>query len=199
MTETTLPAPLTPANCRLRGCLTMPLDVARFRRSALFSTPCDAAFVAGVQLMCIAWQQTPAASLPDDDKALAYFAGLGRRVRRWQRLRDAALSDWRLCSDGRLYHPDVATAALERWLELRLVDARRRTAAARHAERSTLDDITADIAAALERCDPWSRAPVLRRARRWLARHEPREALSAGELRRMQIGREAQRMRGGAS
>lgn len=112
MTDTTLPRPLVPAEVNLSDFATMPLDVKQLRDSR-FAAEVDAeAFRAGVLLWCAAWHQTPAGSLPDDDRALAALSGLGRRWRRWK---EAALTGFILCSDGRYYHPRLAERALRVW------------------------------------------------------------------------------------
>jgi hypothetical protein len=72
-------------------------------------------FRAAVLLWCAAWHQVPAASLPDDDKALAALAGYGRVVAEWRKHREGALYGWVKCSDGRLYHPVVAEKARDAW------------------------------------------------------------------------------------
>ncbi|MCF7771230.1 DUF1376 domain-containing protein [Achromobacter pulmonis] len=110
-----IPAPLTRPDCDLRDFAFMPLDVARLRDSDL-SIQVDAEeFRAAVLLWCAAWHQVPAASLPDDDKALAALAGYGRIVAEWRKHRDGALYGWVKCSDGRLYHPVVAEKARDAW------------------------------------------------------------------------------------
>jgi hypothetical protein len=110
-----LPAPLTPADCDLRDFSFMPLDVVRLRDSDLAALESPEACWAAVLLWAASWHQVPAASLPDDDRVLSQFAGYGRVVREWQRVRAGALRGWVACSDGRLYHPVVADKAVEAW------------------------------------------------------------------------------------
>ncbi|MNV12124.1 hypothetical protein D3C71_1027120 [compost metagenome] len=110
-----LPAPLTPPDCDLRDFAFMPLDVARLRDSDLAIQLGAEEFRAAVLLWCAAWHQVPAASLPDDDKALAALAGYGRVVAEWRKHREGALYGWVKCSDGRLYHPVVAEKARDAW------------------------------------------------------------------------------------
>lgn len=112
----TLPAPLTPPDCDLRDFAFMPLDVARLRDSDLAIQVGAEEFRAAVLLWCAAWHQVPAASLPDDDKALAALAGYGRVVVEWRKHREGALYGWVKCDDGRLYHPVVAEKARDAWL-----------------------------------------------------------------------------------
>lgn len=110
-----LPEPLTPPDCDLRDFAFMPLDVARLRDSDLAIQVGAEEFRAAVLLWCAAWHQVPAASLPDDDKALAALAGYGRVVAEWRKHREGALYGWVKCDDGRLYHPVVAEKARDAW------------------------------------------------------------------------------------
>lgn len=113
---TTLPPPLTPADCDLRDFAFMPLDVVRLRDSDLAMKAEADEFRCAVLLWCASWHQVPSASLPDDDKVLAQYAGYGRVVKEWQKVRDGALRGWVKCADGRLYHPVVAEKASEAWI-----------------------------------------------------------------------------------
>jgi len=114
--KSNLPAPLVPADCDLRDFAFMPLDVVRLRDSDLAVTAEADEFRCAVLLWCAAWHQVPAASLPDDDKALAQYAGYGRVVKEWMKVREGALRGWVKCADGRLYHAVVAAKANEAWL-----------------------------------------------------------------------------------
>lgn len=111
-----LPDPLTPPDCDLRDFAFMPLDVVRLRDSDLAVTAEADEFRCAVLLWCASWHQVPAASLPDDDKILAQYAGYGRVVKEWMKVRTGALRGWIKCVDGRLYHPVVAEKANEAWL-----------------------------------------------------------------------------------
>ena len=111
-----LPEPLTPADCELRDFPFMPLDVVRLRDSDLAVKADADEFRCAVLLWCASWHQIPAASLPDDDKALAQYAGYGRVVKEWMKVRDGALRGWVKCSDGRLYHEVVAEKANDAWI-----------------------------------------------------------------------------------
>lgn len=112
---TSLPAPLTPADCNLQDFAFMPLDVARLRDSDMAAYQSPESCWAAVLLWSAAWHQVPAASLPDDDRFLAKAAGYGRVVSEWAKVREGALHGWVRCADGRLYHPVVAEKALESW------------------------------------------------------------------------------------
>ena len=110
-----LPAPLAPPRCDTQGCGELPISLDDLRRSRLLRTRSDAALRAGVDLMFCAWHQTPAGSVAADDEYLAAIANFGRgrrAVKAWRKIADEALGDWVLCSDGRLWHPAVAAAAV---------------------------------------------------------------------------------------
>lgn len=116
----TQPAPLVPSEVDLRDYPFMPLDVARLRDSDLITKTTGDEFKAAVMLWCAAWHQLPPGSLPNDEKALAKFAGFGNTpgpgaMRDWKRLRAGALHGFILCTDGRLYHPVVSEKAIEGW------------------------------------------------------------------------------------
>ena len=107
-------APLTPPACDLRSMPFMPLDVTRLMDSDFFALSTPAEFKAAVALWAKSWLQVPAASLPDDDRVLAFLAG-GLTLMRWRKVRDVALRGWITCSDGRMYHPLIAELALDAW------------------------------------------------------------------------------------
>lgn len=138
MSDTDLPAPLVPAEVDLRDFQFMPLDVKRLRDSDLAAEEAPEACWAAVLLWCASWHQSPAASLPDNDRVLASLAGYGRVVAEWQKVRAGALRGWVKCSDGRLYHPVVAEKAVEAWSqrgEFREARANRETRQQRWRER----------------------------------------------------------------
>lgn len=104
--------PMTPAECNLRGLPWMPIDTVRLLDSDLFALATGDEFKAAVALWCKAWQQVPAASLPNDDRVLAHLSGAGKR---WKKVKEQALRGFVLCADGRWYHPVIAEKALEAW------------------------------------------------------------------------------------
>ena len=112
---TDLPAPLTPADCDLRDFPFLPLDIVRLFNSEFHARSDDPVWRAGLTLWLKSFHQVPAASVPDDDVALARLAELGRDVKTWKKLREGALYGWIKCSDGRWYHPVVVEKALEAW------------------------------------------------------------------------------------
>lgn len=113
MTE--LPEPLTPADCDLRGYDFMPLHGHRLFNSDFYYGVSAEAFRVGLRLWWAAWQQCPAASLPNNDTTLCRLADMGRDLKGWKALKAEALRGFVLCADGRLYHPVIAAMALEAW------------------------------------------------------------------------------------
>lgn len=110
-----LPEPLTAPDCDCRGLSFMPLDVQRLRDSDLALLSTGDEFKAAVLLWCAAWHQTPAGSLPSDDRVLSRLSGLDAKA--WKRAKAMALRGWAECSDGRLYHAVVAEKAAAAWGE----------------------------------------------------------------------------------
>lgn len=126
MSDDDLPQPLTPADCDLRGLEWMPLYGHRLFASDFDAHAGDAAFRAGLNLWWAAWNQVPAASLPDDDVAQCRLAGLGRDLKGWRAVREQALRGFVRCADGRLYHRALAPVALDSWEHRRKERARRK-------------------------------------------------------------------------
>ncbi len=124
----TLPDPMTPADCDLRGLEYMPLLGQRLFGSDFNGTASDSEWRAALTLWWAAWTQCPAGSLPDDDAALCRLADLGRDVKTWLKLKGKALHGFVRCSDGRLYHPTLAEQAVIAW------DKRQQDRAARTAD-----------------------------------------------------------------
>lgn len=110
---TDLPDPLVPAECDLRGLQWMPYYGAALAGSDFNAAVSDAGYRAAHNLWWACWQQAPAASLPNDDIALARFADLGRDLRKWRKLKSEALHAFLLCKDGRFYHRFLAELALD--------------------------------------------------------------------------------------
>lgn len=106
------PEPLSSADCNLRGLEWMPLDVITLPDSDLALKSSGDAFKAAVILWCKSWRQVPAGSLPNDDESLFTLAQV-KSLRVWRGMRDMALRGWVECADGRLYHPVVASKAME--------------------------------------------------------------------------------------
>lgn len=85
------------------------LNTERLLGSELVAVSSHAIIGAAVLLWCRAWKQRPAASLPDDERVLAGFAGM--QLARFRKVRDKVLRGFVKCSDGRLYHPVLAAEA----------------------------------------------------------------------------------------
>lgn len=113
MTE--LPAPLVPHEVDLRDFPFTPIFRARLFGSSFHARANDAAWRAGVTLWLKSWDQVPAGTLPDDDIDLCRLAELGRDLKAWKRVKEAALHGWSKRSDGRLHHRVVAEGVLEAW------------------------------------------------------------------------------------
>jgi hypothetical protein len=180
-----LPRAPVPPDCDLTGLAFMPLEVKRLASSDLASQETPEACWAAVLLWCESWQQVPAASLTDNDSALARAAGYGRDLKRWAKVRAGALRGWQKCDDGRLYHPVVAEKALEAWLE-RL--AQRLSSGEGNAKRwglafdkSKIDAAMEDARQRLAALNPDSRTLTKRRTAR-IAEGYERE--SQGDSRR---------------
>lgn len=88
----------------------MPLEVLKLKDSDFTAISTGDEFKAGVLLWAASWVQTPAASLPDDDRILCRLAQYP--MAQWKELREVALHGWVKCSDGRIYHPVIAELAL---------------------------------------------------------------------------------------
>jgi hypothetical protein len=114
------PPPLVTPDVDLRDFYFMPLDVCRLRDSRLAYAATGEGFRSAVLLWCACWHQLPAASLPDDDIELAHLAGFGRVVSEWLRFKEEALHGFIKCSDGRIYHPHIASEAMKSWREKQL-------------------------------------------------------------------------------
>jgi hypothetical protein len=126
--------PPVPDDLDLRDFQYMPLDVVRLVDSDLTALSTGDEFKAAVILWCKAWHQVPASSLPDDDRMLAHLAGYGRDIREWKKVREVALRKFVKCDDGRLYHPTIASKALEASEAKR--KQRERTSAATNARQA---------------------------------------------------------------
>lgn len=131
--------PLTPPDCDLRGFAWMPLDVRRLLDSDLWILSTGDELKAAIALWAKAWQQVPAASLPDDDRLLRHLSGAGEA---WPRVKEMALRGFQRCSDGRLYHAVLAEKALEAWAERQRQRDRQRKWRERAASRAGDGDVT---------------------------------------------------------
>lgn len=129
--------PLVPPEVDLRGLPWMPLDIVRLFDSDTYAL-CQAdkehgglAFMCSVRLWAKSWHEQPAASLTANESILAEKSGAGAL---WERVREIVMRGWVTCSDGRLYHPVVAEAALRAWEE-RLTYLSKREADAKRLDK----------------------------------------------------------------
>lgn len=111
-TDGALPEPLTPPGCNVRSLKSLMIDCDRLLNSWIWHHASPEGLRAALSLWFRCFHDTPAASLPDDDVMLASFAGYGRDVAAWRRIREEALHGFVKCADGRLYHPVVAEKVL---------------------------------------------------------------------------------------
>jgi uncharacterized protein YdaU (DUF1376 family) len=109
MSTTTLPDPPIDPEVDCTDLDSFMLNTERLLGSELVAMSSHAVIGAALLLWCRAWKQRPAASLPDDDKVLAGFASM--HISRWRKLREQILHGFVKCSDGRLYHPVLASDA----------------------------------------------------------------------------------------
>lgn len=75
-----------------------PKDLLGDDKVALMST---VAFGAYMRLLCIAWLQDDIGTLPNNDEALAQWAGLSSKA--WRQVKDKVLAPFIAAPDGRLY------------------------------------------------------------------------------------------------
>ena len=107
-----LPEPLVPAEADVRGFKDMPLDVSRLMDSTVWISLTPVGQAASINLWMRAWNQVPAGSLPDNDRVLEHFSMVGMD---WAEVREAVLSKWIKCSDGRLYSEYLSEKVLAVW------------------------------------------------------------------------------------
>lgn len=145
-------APLVPQDVSFTGFQFIQLDIKAITDGDLSFLSGDG-FKAAITIMAQSWRETPAASLPDDDKRLAAFAGFGRgsaALADWEAVKDEALSDFTLCADGRWYSRTLAPKAVEAWksVEKRKAQteaARQARADTRQAPRTTTASVTESV------------------------------------------------------
>jgi len=125
--------PLVPADVDLRGTAWMPYFGHLMRASEFNATISNAGFRAAHNLWWAAWNEVPAASLPDDDRILCRMADLGTSIDVFASLKREVLHGFVKCDDGRLYHRFLAEVAVQQWEILGRENARK--AAARNRMR----------------------------------------------------------------
>lgn len=110
---TDLPQPLTPADCDLTKYPFVPIHLRRLLTSETWVLGSGDERAAAIALWLESWHQSPAASLPDNDRMLDHLS----QSKVWKRVKEHALRGWIKCSDGKLYHPVVAEMALSAWID----------------------------------------------------------------------------------
>lgn len=105
------PDPPVPADADLRHFSGMMVDVPRVLRSEFILSASKAGVGAAFLLWCSAWHEVPAGSLPENERILARLALCDWDE--WQEVREEALNDYVLCSDGRYHHTTGAVVVLE--------------------------------------------------------------------------------------
>jgi hypothetical protein len=109
------PEPLVPPEVDLREFDFMPLYGGRLFSSDTWILCSHEERVAALRLWWASWHQESAGSLPDNLRLLADLAGYGVAVDAFAAVKQNAMRGWIRCADGRLYHPVVASIALECW------------------------------------------------------------------------------------
>nr|GAT43709.1 predicted protein [Mycena chlorophos] len=156
------PEPLVPSCVDLQDFAFFPLDVVRLRDSMLAVEATGEEFRAAVLLWCASWHQVPAASLPDNDAALAKYAGYGRtEMDAWLKVREAALRGFVKCVDGRLYHRTLSEKACEAW------DGKLRLRHKRECERIKKASARAHIIPLYPTFDEWKEHQIATGNDRW--------------------------------
>lgn len=103
------PPPPYPADIRAKG-WRLELDHERIRQSDtwVLASPEQRPWL--LMLWMTAWEQSPCATLPDDDRLIA--ARIGMPLERWMQDRHILLRGWTKASDGRLYHETLTQFVL---------------------------------------------------------------------------------------
>lgn len=129
------PEPLVPPDVDCRDLDGFMLNVERLLASELWALSVGDEFKAAVGLWARSWKQVPAASLPNDERVLASFAGMP--VAKFRKVREMAMRGFVECSDGRFYHRVLAAEALRAWDKKNAYRARRETERKRLADWRT--------------------------------------------------------------
>ena len=140
MDSVILPQPLVPPDTDIGGMDGFLLRTDKLMASELWAISTGDEFKAAMGLWARAWSQSPAGSLPDDERILAAFSGAGGK---WKKVKTVALRGFVKCSDGRLYHKVLCEEVL-RAAQLKR-DRRDRTAKATEARKKGRDDQRDDM------------------------------------------------------
>ena len=134
--------PPIPPDADLRDFGFLPLHPQKLRDSRFHIIATDAEFRAWIMLLCAAWHQLPAGSLPTDERELAFLAGFGRNVDDWRAVGEMKLYGWEECSDGRLYNDVFAEDVLNSWKAKQANQKRTKAATKARAEKR---DVQRDV------------------------------------------------------
>ena len=91
--KTDSPAPLVSEDLNLRDVPLLHMDVAWLRDSRLAARSTGDEFMIWILLACASWHQRSAGSLPMDEIEVAWFAGYGRAVDEWLKVRHGRSMD----------------------------------------------------------------------------------------------------------
>lgn len=157
-----LPAPFVASDCDLTGYDWFPLHHKRLDQSEWWLTASDFARSRSVDLWSAAYQQVPAASLPNSDVILARISGFGRDLAAFRAVKAELLAPWTLCADGRWYHPVLAEVANEAWTRQsdRKAGSEKRSDKARTAARARWDRARGNAHECSEHCPDDASASV---------------------------------------
>lgn len=111
------PKPLIPTEAWIDGLEHVSLPRGEMLIQVMGQGVSDAEFRASVMLMIGSWNQKPMGTLPVEDDLLSRISDHGKDVGEWLKVKEVALRNWRLCSDGRYHHPLIAKMVLELWLD----------------------------------------------------------------------------------
>lgn len=111
-----------PADTRAKG-WRFEVDHERIRQSDTWALASPELRPWLLMLWMVAWEQTPCASLPDDEALIA--ARIGMPAKTLQKHKSVLLRGWQKASDGRLYHATMTERVLA-MLEYRRKEAERR-------------------------------------------------------------------------
>lgn len=126
------PAPYPP-DTRAKG-WRLELDTERIRQSDTWAVASPELRPWLLLLWMTAWEQTPVASLPDDDMLIA--ARIGMPIDAFAQAKGVLLRGWALADDGRLYHRTLTELVLA--MEERKQKERERKAGYRARQRGTV-------------------------------------------------------------
>jgi len=105
-----------------------PFYVRKFSASSTVARMTVEGIGAYILLLCVAWHEEPAGSLPDDDKALAVFSRM--KPARWAKVREEVLRAFVKGEDGRWHQPTMQREAEKSYRKMEAASAAGRASAA---------------------------------------------------------------------